>query len=194
MKILIGLGNPGTEYTHTRHNFGFRVIDRASSAWNVALEKDGHCRAMVGRCDRFEKPVLLVKPHTFMNASGVAVRQLLERHAIEPKDLLVVFDDVSFPLGTFRIRTHGGGGGHNGLISIIEALETEAFPRMRLGISTGPVASQDLTGFVLGEFSPSEEDAVGDVLPEVVGALELLMTKGIAEAMNVYNGLEKGEK
>ncbi len=187
MKILIGLGNPGAQYEHTRHNLGFRVIDEASLTWDVALKKDASCRAMVGRCDRFGEPLLLVKPHTFINESGVAVRRLAQQQAVRPENLMVLLDDVSFPLGTFRIRKQGGGGGHNGLVSIIDALGTDAFPRMRLGIATGPVASKDLTDFVLGEFSPPEEEAVVDVLIEAVAALELLMTKGIAEAMNVHN-------
>lgn len=173
------MGNPGPQYTHTRHNFGFRLIDWASRAWDVALKKDASCLAMVGRCDRFGEPVLLVKPHTFMNQSGIAVRRLLERHALEPRDLVVVSDDISFPLGTFRIRMRGGSGGHNGLASIIEALDTEAFPRLRLGISSGPVASEDLTDFVLGAFSPPEGEALQDVLAKALAALELLMTKGM---------------
>ena len=187
MKIIVGLGNPGTEYRRTRHNLGFRVVDHLASFWGVSLKQESPHKNWIGCCDRFQEPLLLAKPPSFMNASGVAVHQILHQHRLGPKDLIVVVDDVSLPLGSLRVRPRGSAGGHNGLASLIEELETQEFVRVRIGIDTPARSREDLSDFVLTIFRPAEEKLVEKLLCQAQQALECLMQEGIPKAMSLYN-------
>lgn len=187
MKILVGLGNPGASYEFTRHNVGFRVIDHLCFAWHVPLKKKDSWESQVGSCKKFDEPVLLVKPHTFMNNSGWALRQILDYHGVAPKDLIVVSDEVSLDLGTLRLRSGGSGGGHNGLLSIIEELGTNEFPRLRVGIRSAALASKDLTPFVLGEFGAQEEKVVCESIARAGEILQVVVEQGLHKAMNLCN-------
>ena len=187
MKVIAGLGNPGPEYCRTRHNLGFRVLDHLAGVWGVTLKQEAPGKNWIGRCDRFEEPLLLAKPGSYMNASGVAIGQILHRHRLGPKDLIVVVDDVSLPLGSLRVRPRGSAGGHNGLASICRQIETQEFVRIRLGIDSPARGGQDLSEFVLSDFRPAQEKLVAKVVKQAQEALECLIQEGISKAMSLYN-------
>ena len=135
MKLIVGLGNPGIEYQFTWHNLGFLVVDRLAEQCGAQVA-NRHCRALTGKCNIAGNQVLLAKPETYMNLSGVAVRELVEKHEFDPvQDLIVIYDELDLPVGTLRIRQRGSSAGHNGLESIIGALGTQEFLRIRLGIA-----------------------------------------------------------
>ena len=148
MKMIAGLGNPGKAYVNTPHNVGFDVVDLLAERAEAGWKNSSGFRARVARVACADGPLLLVKPQTFMNLSGTSVAPLLRYYGGLPTDLTVILDDADLPLGTLRIRASGGSGGHRGLASIIEALGTEGFPRVRLGV--GRNAHGDLVGHVLG--------------------------------------------
>jgi len=181
---LIGLGNPGREYLRTRHNIGFRVIDTLSKGLNLKL-KPGEGEYLIAQGKYGGTRLLLVKPTTYVNRSGLAVSQLLSLFPLELSQLLVVCDDVNLPLGRIRIRGKGSDGGHKGLASIIYHLGEEGFPRLRVGIGGGE--RNDLVGFVLGEFTPAEEEVMGKVIERAAEACLSFVQDGLMEAMNRYN-------
>ncbi len=166
MKAVVGLGNPGPEYALTRHNLGFMVVDLLAQRWGA--------RWRPGRGDYWEAEgeALLVKPTTFMNLSGIAVRQLAERYGLEPEEILVIVDDVNLPFGRLRLRTKGSSGGHRGLESIIFHLGTENFPRLRVGIGPKP-EGLSLADFVLSEFTEEERKNLPKVLEAAAQGAEL---------------------
>lgn len=186
-KILVGLGNPGAQYLATRHNLGSRVIDRLAAAWGVSLKKEHPHKNWVGRCSRFGQVVLLAKPSCFMNLSGEEVRKMLDHHQLKTRDLIVILDDVSLPLGSLRAREHGSAGGHNGLASIIEELGTKEFVRVRLGIDSEYRVSGDLREFVLGRFERDEEKWVEKVTAYAEEVMENILREGVSKAMSLYN-------
>lgn len=155
MKLLVGLGNPGEKYRKTRHNTGFLFLDKVSEQCSISFKKRV-CYSLVGKGRIRGKEIILAKPLTYVNRSGRAVRELLHFYKLTEKDLLVVLDDFSLPLGMVRLRSKGSSGGHNGLESIIEALQTEDFPRLRIGIGREEI-HEDLVSFVLSEFTPEEK-------------------------------------
>ena len=180
-KVIVGIGNPGPEYQKTRHNFGFRTIDKMAEKigidkWTVAYE---------GLIAEAPNNVLLVKPLTYVNRSGNCVRAILQHYKLDTNSLLIVVDDVSLPLGTLRIRYKGSSGGHNGLESIITLLTTELFPRLRLGINNK--GSEGLVSHVLSEFTREEERIVADVLENAALAAFTWINEGIQAAMNKHN-------
>lgn len=185
MKILVGLGNPGTQYRLTRHNAGFLVLDRLAVrlALPFGRERFGGLFAR-GQCEGGD--VVLLKPLTFMNRSGECVGQALRYSNAEPEDVLVVVDDVNLPLGRLRLRAGGSAGGHNGLKSIIEHLGSDAFPRLRIGVGQGRQGAP-LTGHVLGTFAPDEMPEMERAVDRAADAAVTFVAKGLGAAMNAFN-------
>jgi len=184
MKAIVGLGNPGEKYRGTRHNIGFAVLDELARRAHVAFDS-APADALVARV-RAAEPVLLVKPMTFMNASGQAVGELLRYFKVELADLLVVVDEAQLPLAKLRARARGSAGGHNGLKSIIEHLGTE-FARLRVGVGRGN-AERDLADHVLARFDKDEEAEVERMTARAADAAEVFIASGIAATMNQFNG------
>ena len=185
MKMIVGLGNPGNTYHNTRHNVGFHVLDK--------LEKELDIRIYINRGGgltgqgfyRGEK-LLLVKPLTFMNLSGECVGPLASYYKLAPEDVLVICDDVNLPLGQLRIRRNGSAGGHNGLKSLIAHLGSQDFPRLRLGVGASH-PQEDLAHHVLKPFTAAEEKEIDRAEKEAAQAVLMILTEGLAPAMNRYN-------
>lgn len=184
MHLIVGLGNPGEHYARTRHNIGFRVVERAAARWSVPLKPAGPALRGSGRLGQAE--VTLAKTLAWMNESGPAVKALCGELALASDALIVVHDDLDLPLGRLRIKRNGGAGGHNGIHSIIAALETDAFSRLKLGIGR-PVPDVDPAEYVLSPFHPEENAIVDQVLDQAVLALECLIAEGVETAMNRFN-------
>jgi PTH1 family peptidyl-tRNA hydrolase len=185
MRFVVGLGNPGERYRRTRHNVGFRVVD-ALAARAGGAESRMQAGAWVADSRLGSEPVLLVKPFSYMNLSGVPVAQLLADHDATAADLIVVVDDAALELGTIRVRERGSHGGHNGLRSLVEELETEEFSRVRVGVGDGEVPG-DLAAFVLGEFAGEDLDRVEEVVARAAAATAGLAVDGATAAMNQFN-------
>ncbi len=182
-KLVVGLGNPGKEYAGTRHNIGFDVVDRLASKWGCSLRNRSKFAAEVGEAGG----VTLVKPQTFMNRSGAAVAALVNWLKLTPADVLVIVDDADLPLGQLRLRPSGGSGGHNGLRSIIEALGSEGFARLRVGIGRRAPAGVDITDHVLGRFDAGEREAARAATEAAAEAVECCLKEGLTAAMNRFN-------
>jgi PTH1 family peptidyl-tRNA hydrolase len=190
MKLVVGLGNPGSEYRDTRHNVGFMVADALVNRWRVADQWREKFDALVIKTMVGEESVILAKPVTFMNLSGQAVSGLAGFYKIEPADVFIVTDDVALPLGRLRARREGGAGGHNGLKSIIQSLATQAFPRMRVGVGRGD-GRRDLADHVLGRFEADERDTVSAAVLRAADATEVFLSDGIERVMNAFNAADK---
>lgn len=188
-RIVVGLGNPGPEYEATRHNIGFRVVDRIAERFDVRIKTLEH-RSLVGRFRVGPATLILAKPQTFMNASGESVKALVRRHDIPAAQVCVVFDDIDLPLGDVRLRPFGGAGGHRGMTSIIECLKSEGFPRVRVGIR-GPVYRGDLVDYVLQPFRKDERAMAEDAVDRAADAVLFAMEEGWDAAMNRYNRREE---
>jgi len=185
MRLIIGLGNPEREYKGTRHNTGFEVINKLSSDTHIPANKSRQ-RCLTGEGYIYGERVMLVKPQTYMNASGEAVRDLLGYYKLSADDIVVIYDDTSLPVGHIRVRKQGGAGGHNGIKNIIYHLETDVFPRVRVGIGAKP-PDWILTDYVLSRVSREEEkDYTGGIL-KAGDAVLTILNKGIDTAMNQYN-------
>jgi PTH1 family peptidyl-tRNA hydrolase len=185
MRFVVGLGNPGDRYRHSRHNAGFMVVDAlAGRLGKVAGEE--RAGAWVAEARLGSEPILLVKPLSFMNLSGEPVARLLEAHEGSAADLVVAVDDVALDLGTIRVRERGSAGGHNGLSSLIEVLGTEDFARVRLGVRRGELP-EDLAGYVLADFPAGDREAVGEAVDLAASAVGCLVAEGPAAAMNRFN-------
>lgn len=188
MKLIVGLGNPGAQYEKTRHNLGFMLVDLLAREAN-ALVKRKDCQALVGRAVVENEPVELAKPQTYMNLSGDAVGGLVAKHNLKaglPDSLIVISDDLALPFGTLRLRSRGSAGGHNGLKSIIAALKTDAFIRLRLGIQPAhPLA--DTKRFVLEEFPRSQQKELDEFLARSADALRAVLRDGLDKAMSQFN-------
>ncbi len=189
MKLIVGLGNPGPKYLFTRHNFGFMVIDFLIQQIEGQMKfiQDREVQGEWARIFIENKEIFLLKPLTFMNLSGISVKAFLNKHTIPLSELLVAYDDVDLPLGKIRLRKKGSSGGHKGVASIIENLETEEFPRLRLGIGPKPF-NVDMVDFVLGEFTKEELVRVKDVLKRTKEAIFTILSEGIDVAMSKFNG------
>ena len=186
MKLIVGLGNPGIEYQFTPHNLGFLAVDRIAGACGARVS-NRRCRALTAKVEIAGKEVLLAKPETFMNLSGMSVRELVEEFEAEPsRDLIVIHDELDLPLGTLRIRQRGGSAGHNGLESILGALETPEFVRIRLGIAPAH-AVRDGAAFVLSPFKKAQYALVDEMLDSTAEAVEVILTAGAGKAMNRFN-------
>jgi len=186
VKLIVGLGNPGIEYQFTPHNLGFLAIDRI--AGNLGVEvRNRQCRALTARAVFAGQPVILAKPETFMNLSGLSVRELAAEYQVDVKsDLIVIYDELDLPLGTIRIRQRGSSAGHNGMESILGALGTDEFLRIRLGIAPDRKIA-DTVKFVLTPFRKSQLKVVDEILDSAAEALEMILKDGPAAAMNRFN-------
>ena len=190
MKVIVGLGNPGREYAATRHNVGWWLIDHLADVWHFdGWKKDGESHVANGTVSGVK--VRLVKPQTFMNLSGQALRNFVRRPFWSPaKDLLIVVDEVQLPVGRIRIRPRGSAGGHNGLKSVEHALGTQEYARLRIGV--GPSEERkgiykDLADFVLSPFARDERDDVLALMPMLTATVETWVHDGVEKAMNLYN-------
>jgi PTH1 family peptidyl-tRNA hydrolase len=185
MKGIVGLGNPGAAYRHTRHNVGFDVLDELASRWGVRFRS---WKSLADVAVAREQGALLAKPQTFMNASGEAVQRIAAFHKLMPPDVLVVVDEVQLPLGRLRLRASGSDGGHNGLKSVIQHVGRE-FPRLRIGVGRGDPA-WNLADHVLSRFDAEERAVVERSVMRAADAIELFLARGLSEAMNRYNAAE----
>jgi peptidyl-tRNA hydrolase, PTH1 family len=187
MRLIVGLGNPGPEYEWSRHNLGFMLIDRLASETETHVNRR-ECRSLVGSGQLEGERVRLVKPQTFMNLSGEAVGCLVAKHKKEELagQLIVISDDLALPFGTIRLRARGSAGGHNGLKSIIAALGTNEFIRLRVGIRPDHPVS-DAKAFVLDAFPRSQRRDVGRILAQASEALRCFLRDGLGKAMSLYN-------
>ena len=189
MKVIVGLGNPGKAYEHTRHNVGWWVVDHLADVWHFdPWKRDGEARVTSGSLGRTR--VRLVKPQTYMNLSGSVLRSYLRRPYWSPAiDLMIVVDEVALPLGRYRFRAKGSAGGHNGLKSVETAVGSQEYARLRVGIAPeDPQRRGDLSDFVLDNFGKHEADVVRSLMPTLTTALELWVSSGIAPVMTRFTG------
>lgn len=185
MKCIVGLGNPGKEYLKTRHNVGFMVVDRVAKDLNLSFKKKFNADIAKGTFNG--ETIILVKPLTFMNNSGDAVRKISDFYKIDHEDLLIVYDDLDLPIGKLRLRQKGGSGGHNGIKSIIAHLNHEIFKRMRIGIGTN---DEDVVNHVLGKFSKEESEILNQTLKKAQEACLDLVRLDYVDLMTRYNTTE----
>jgi len=185
LKLIVGLGNPGYEYQLTPHNLGFLAVNRLADDCGVEIAHR-EAQALTALTEIEQVEVVLAQPQTFMNLSGLAVARLLERYGLSVEDLIVLVDDVNLPLGCLRVRQRGSAGGHNGLKSIIGALQSDEFVRLRLGVKPGqPV--EDLISYVLSRFRKADLEVVAAMLDQAVEAVRIILREGTSEAMNRFN-------
>ena len=181
-RLVVGLGNPGKDYTGTRHNVGFEVLGRLAAAAGLPFQREKKWQAEMCRT---AEGLLLLKPQTYMNLSGRAVAAAARFYKIPAEKILVVYDDVALPLGQQRFRMTGGSGGHNGIQSLITELGSQDFPRLKIGI--GGVHGSRLTGHVLGRFREEERDVAEKALASAVDAVQVALSEGVSKAANRYN-------
>jgi PTH1 family peptidyl-tRNA hydrolase len=186
VKLIVGLGNPGIEYQFTPHNLGFLTIDCLANECGVEV-RNRNCRALTARATIGEQQVLLAKPETYMNLSGISVRELVDKYEVDPaKDLIVIHDELDLPLGTIRIKQRGSSAGHNGMESVIGALRTQEFLRIRLGI-TPERKVQDTVAYVLTPFRKAQLKVVDEMMDTAVEAVKVILKEGPGPAMNRFN-------
>ena len=185
--IVVFLGNPGDKYENTRHNVGFMTADALGEKLNKPIQRLKF-KALTNVVEYGGCRVLLMKPTTYMNLSGEAVREACMFYKLPPERVLVVSDDVSLPVGKIRLRRNGTAGGHNGLRSIIGQLHSDQFPRLKIGVGAKPHPDYDLADWVLGHFSKEDRKAVDAAIDRALNAMECLFTQGIDKAMSWYNG------
>jgi peptidyl-tRNA hydrolase, PTH1 family len=186
VKLIVGLGNPGDDYEFTPHNFGFRVVDRIANEYRVEL-RNRQCRALTARVTIGSETVLLAKPETFMNLSGTSVRELVAKHDVRPEeDLIVIQDELDFPLGTIRIQRKRSSAGHNGIESIISSLGTNDFLRIRMGVAPDRRV-EDGMSYLLLPFRKAQLKVVDEMLEVAADSVKTIVTEGAAAAMNRFN-------
>ena len=185
MRLIVGLGNPGFEYHLTPHNLGFMAIDRLAEACGKELSRR-EAQALTAATELAGEQVVLAKPQTYMNLSGLAVARLLQNYELEPRDLLVLVDEIEIPLGMLRIRPRGSAGGHNGLKSIIGAIDTDDFSRVRMGV--GPDRPlEDYVSYLLRPFRNADRQLVGEMVDQAAEAVQVILSEGVQKAMNRFN-------
>ena len=193
MKLIVGLGNPGIEYQFTPHNLGFLAVDRLAETFGVELN-NRQCRALTARVVSGSDSVLLAKPETFMNLSGLSVRELVEKNEVRPEeDLIVIQDELDFPLGTVRIHRRRSSAGHNGIESVIGALGTQDFLRIRMGVAPEK-AIADSMSYLLSPMRKAQLKVVDEMLDTAASAVKMILTDGPAAAMNRFNRKPEEEK
>lgn len=185
--LIVGLGNPGKDYTHTRHNAGFRALDVLAQRLGCKVDKSKF-QGLYGQTAFRGEKLYLLKPLTYMNLSGQSVLQLSAYFHIPPERIIVLFDDISLPPGRLRIRGDGSAGGHNGIKSIIAQLGSQDFPRVKIGVGAKPEADRDLADWVLSPFSAQEEKALSFSLEKAADAALAIIEKGVPTAANLFNG------
>lgn len=186
MYIIAGLGNPGKQYAHTRHNVGFDTIDILAEKYHISVDTKKH-KALCGKGVIEGQKVILAKPQTYMNLSGESLRELVDFYKIDVEtELIVIYDDISLEPGQLRIRAKGSAGGHNGIKSLIAHLGTQEFCRVKVGVGEKP-KGYDLADYVLGHFSKAERACVEEAFARAADAVVRMMTDGVEYAMNSYN-------
>lgn len=185
MKLIIGLGNPGSRYANSRHNLGFMVIDALAEKAGISVTAKKH-QAIVGQGDFADCKVMLAKPQTFMNKSGDAVWDIVSYYHDKIDDLIVIHDDLDLDFGKVRFKTNGGAGGHKGIISISNLLNSTDYPRLKVGIGR-PLGQVPVEAFVLSEFLPNEKIQLPDIIKNCVEGLACWCSQGITNAMNGFN-------
>jgi len=186
VKLIVGLGNPGIEYQFTPHNLGFLAIDQIANGLGIEV-RNRQCRALTARTVIAGEPVVLAKPETYMNLSGLSVRELVTEHQVDAtKDLIVIYDELDLPLGTIRIRQRGSSAGHNGMESVLGALNTDELLRIRLGIAPDRKVP-DTVKYVLTPFRKAQEQIVVEIVETAVLAVEVILKEGPSAAMNRFN-------
>src|SRR6202167_1391660 len=189
VKLIVGLGNPGIEYQFTPHNIGFLAVDRIAAERGVEI-RNRQCRALTARVQVADELVLLAKPETYMNLSGMSVRELVAEHDVKPEsDLIVIQDEMDFPLGTLRIHTRRSSAGHNGIESIIGAVGTQDFLRIRMGVAPEHKV-EDGERYLLSPFRKTDLTVVDEMIETAVEAVKVILTEGVAAAMNRFNRKE----
>ncbi|MBC2578127.1 aminoacyl-tRNA hydrolase [Peptostreptococcus russellii] len=186
MYIIIGLGNPGKKYEHTRHNAGFDAIDKLAEKYNIKMDKLKH-KALIGEGRIGTEKVVLVKPQTYMNLSGESIVSICQFYKPEFDKVIVMYDDIDLDVGKLRIRKKGSAGSHNGMKSIIKCIGTQEFPRIRIGVSKPP-EGWDLADFVLSRFPKEQQGDLEESFERAVLTVEEIIDSGIESAMNKYNG------
>ena len=186
MKLIVGLGNPGIEYQFTPHNLGFLAVDRIAEQCGVVVN-NRHCHAQTARARIGNEDVVLAKPETYMNLSGTSVRELVEKYEAQPEsDLVLLYDELDLPFGTLRVRPRGRSAGHNGVESVIDALGTQEFTRVRMGVAPDhPVG--DGARYVLSQFKKAQYPGVDQVLDTAAEAVKVILAEGVLAAMNRFN-------
>ena len=190
-RLLIGLGNPGAAYEDTRHNVGFAVAEALAEQARAPFKHDGRADALVAEGRLRGRPVILAKPLTYMNRSGITVKHLLRRFGLEPTELLIIVDDINLKLGKLRLRERGSAGGHNGVQDIIDRLGTDAFPRLRLGVGSDFDRGGQVD-YVLSPFTDAEQEAMEAAVVRARDAAVTFVTDGIVTAMNRFNRGKSG--
>ncbi len=184
--LVVGLGNPGIQYENTRHNAGFIVLDALADDWGVRVDRV-RFRAYCGEGKMGDKRILLMKPQTYMNNSGEAVREAMKFYKLAPEQVLLIFDDISLPVGGLRVRRNGSAGGQNGVKSILQLCGSTDFPRIKMGIGAKPHPDYDLADWVLSRFSKDELKTMGETAQKAIGAAKLIVEGNIEQAMNRYS-------
>lgn len=186
MYLIVGLGNPGKEYEKTRHNVGFDVLDLMCDKYNINMNRTKF-KGVYGEGKIEQEKVIFLKPTTFMNLSGESVKEVCDFYKIQSENVIIIYDDISLDVGRMRIRKSGSAGGHNGIKNIILNLSTDVFPRVKVGVGE---PKGDLISHVLGRFNKDDRAEAEKVFSAVIDAVECIITKGICEAMNNFNGLK----
>ena len=182
--LIVGLGNPGDEYKQTRHNIGFMLIDRIASTFNISMKRK--FQGMCGIGEILGKRVYLLKPETYMNRSGISVRECADFYKIDVSDIIVAHDDIHIPFDSIKLKHNGTAGGHNGIKSMINMLSTQEFKRLKIGVGVD-MRGEDQSSYVLGKFNQYEMKSMDDILVRSQSALELVLSDGIVKAMNEFN-------
>ncbi len=195
-QLIVGLGNPGEKYDRTRHNIGFAAIDALAKVWQISLADTRKFSGYFGEGIAVSgMKVRLLKPTTYMNNSGQAIRAVTDWYKLPPESVLVVYDEMDLPVGRLRLRLSGSAGGHNGMKSTISHLGTQTFPRLRIGIGSAKTVhpDKDAVSHVLGRFSEDENRVMAEVMHLVVGAIEYSLKHGVEKAMSLYNSRNVAE-
>ena len=186
--LIVGLGNPGREYERSRHNMGFRALDLLAGMLGVSVKK-AKFRALTAQASYRGQKLLLMKPETFMNASGMAVEQAVQYYKLPPERVLVLFDDISLAPGRIRVRPSGSAGGHNGIKSIISVLHSDEFPRVKIGVGEKPSPEYDLADWVLGQIPKAQQALIDTALQHAAEAALCIVESGCQRAAAEFNGL-----
>ncbi|NEO99012.1 MAG: aminoacyl-tRNA hydrolase [Symploca sp. SIO2E9] len=186
-QLIVGLGNPEPKYDRTRHNIGFEVVDVLASRWQISWNENRRFQGLFGEGPSPKRDKLrLLKPLTYMNRSGQAIRAATDWYKLAPESVLVIYDDMDLPVGRLRLRLSGSAGGHNGMKSAIAHLGTQNFPRLRIGIGKSSGGKENVS-HVLGKFSPQETKLISEVVQLTTEAVELALKQGVEKAMSLYN-------
>ncbi|MDB2160981.1 aminoacyl-tRNA hydrolase [Clostridium butyricum] len=186
MFLIVGLGNPGSQYEDTRHNIGFKVVDNIAKEYNIEINRQKF-KGMCGEGFINGEKVILLKPTTYMNLSGESIREVVDFYKLSNDDVLVIYDDISLDVGRLRIREKGSAGGHNGIKSIIAHLGTDIFPRIKVGVGQPDV---DLVNYVLGKFTKEEMEVLNESIDASTKAAKEIISNDVKTAMNIYNGFK----